>query len=202
MIDQRLRTTKDRWIDPVATRLPAVATPGLVTLLSFVVTLLAAVLAGLGSRWWSLGVWLLGRFLDGLDGAVARYRATQGDLGGYLDLVADTVGYAAVPLAIAFAQGERGTWIACALLLASFYANAISWTLLAAIAEKRGRGAASYGAKTTVHMPPGLIEGAETIVFYVAMLARPEQAAELFGAMAVLVTVTIGQRVVWAMRSL
>jgi phosphatidylglycerophosphate synthase len=202
MIDHRLRLTKDRVIDPVAAMVPAAVTPTGLSAVAVVGGVGAGVLAATGWRWWSLVVWLASRVVDGVDGALARRRGAQSDLGGYLDLLGDTVSYAAVPLGIAVAADEVAVWAACAGLLASFYVNSMSWTLLAAVAEKRGAGAASRGERTTLHMPAGLVEGAETIVLFSLMLALPDAAQVLFWGMAVLVGITIVQRVVWARRSL
>jgi len=162
----------------------------------------AGVAAGLGLRWWPLVLWLASRLLDGLDGAAARRGGRQSDLGGYLDLMGDTLGYAAVPIGLAAAHGTTAGWAACAVLAASYYLNMTSWALLAAIAEKRGAGAAARDERTTIHMPAGLVEGVETIVAYTVMLALPSSAPALFVVMAALVGVTILQRVVWAWRSL
>ena len=202
VIDNRLRATKDRIVEPVVARMPRAFTPGRLTASSLVFCVGAALLAASGWRWWSVAAWLVGRVLDGLDGAVARRQGTQSDLGGYLDLIADSIGYAAIPIGIAASRGGTASWVACAGLLGSFYLNTISWTLLAAIAEKRNAGAAARGERTTIYMPSGLIEGAETIVLFTVMLALPAQAEALFLAMATLVTLTIGQRVLWAVRSL
>ncbi|CAB4542626.1 MAG: CDP-alcohol phosphatidyltransferase family protein [Actinobacteria bacterium] len=202
MIDDRLRVVKDRALEPFVRRLPSAATPGRLTALSLAASLAAALLAAGGRVWWSLAAWLLGRLVDGFDGAVARRLGRSGDLGGYLDLMSDTVGYAAIPLGIAAGQDDSRVWIACAVLLAAYYVNALSWTLLSAIAEKRSAGAAARGERTSVHMPAGLVEGAETIVLVSAMLAFPRQATVLFSVMAALVAVTVVQRVVWAWRSL
>ena len=49
-------------------------------------------------------------------------------------------------------------------------------------------------------MPPGLIEGAETIAFYTLFFLLPGQVAWLFGVMALLVFFTAGQRIWWAYR--
>ena len=65
-------------------------------------------LAGLRSGWpacrcWRSGLWLgagrclANRLIDGLDGAVARIRGPT-DFGGYADIIADMVFYAAVVL--------------------------------------------------------------------------------------------------------
>lgn len=198
MIDDRLRAAKDRVVEPLATRLPRSVTPGRLTATSMLGGIAAGVLAAGGWRWWAVGAWLVGRLLDGLDGAVARRLGRQSDLGGYLDLMADTVGYVAVPLGVAAWHDDPVVWAACAVLLASFYLNTMSWTLLSAIAEKRATGAAARGERTTVHMPTGLVEGAETIVLYTLVLALPAPAVWWFWSMAALVVVTIVQRVWWA----
>ncbi len=51
-------------------------------------------------------------------------------------------------------------------------------------------------------MPSGLIEGAETVVFYCLFLLWPGQVVGLFCVFAALVLVTVGQRLVWAARTL
>lgn len=186
----------------MAARLPDAVLPGHLTAMSFVACVGAGALAAGGLRWWALAAWLIGRFLDGLDGAVARRRGRSSDLGGYLDLMADTIGYAAVPIGLAVAQDDAAVWAACAVMLATFYVNTMSWTLLSAIAEKRSAGASARGERTSVHMPAGLVEGAETIVLFSLMLALPDQAQLLFWTMAALVAVTVVQRLVWARESL
>lgn len=212
MIDSVLRPGKDAALAPIVRRLPGWLGAGWLTAAGLLATLGAAALAAAGTRA-AVGLWLLGRLLDGLDGAVARRRSTTSDLGGYLDIVADTVGYAAVPIGLAAADGSSGTWAACAALLASFYVNAVSWTYLAAVREKRtaaaggavsatGGGGDAGASEPSISIPTGVIEGGETIVFYTAMLVWPGAAPELFVVMAALVAVTVVKRLVWAARAL
>jgi hypothetical protein len=73
---------------------------------------------------------------------------------------------------------------------------------LAAILERRGRGAAATGERTRVTMPPGLVAGTETILFYAAFMLWPPQAAPLFVVMTGLVLVGVVQRALWAHRHL
>lgn len=148
-----------------------------------------------------LALWMLGRLLDGLDGMVARLRDTADDVGGYHDMVADTIGYAAIPIALALAVDSKAAWSALAFLLAAFYVNTISWTFLSAVLERRGLGLDATGELTTLTMPPALIEGAETMAFFVLFLLLPEQAPMLFAVMAIAVCVNIGQRL-WFARNL
>jgi phosphatidylglycerophosphate synthase len=198
MLDLRLRSLKDRTLRPVVILLSRRVSAAPVTVASLAACLAAAVVAARGGRWLAVALWLVGRTLDGVDGMIARHRNEQSDLGGYLDMLADTIGYATVPIGIAVHRADGRVWTACAVLLASFYVNTMSWTYLAAIAEKRSAGAVHRGEVTTIHMPPGLIEGAETIVLFAVMLAWPGRVTVTFSVMAVLVGVTILQRVAWA----
>ncbi len=99
-------------------------------------------------------------------------------------MLADTVGYAAIPLGVALGIDRTSGWITLAVLLGVLWVNAISWTYLAAVLEKRGAGAATSGELTTVTMPPALVEGTETIVCYSAFVVFPGAAPWLFSAMA------------------
>lgn len=194
MLDRALRPVKDRYLGPVVSGPVGRLHPTLLSTLS----LLTAVGAGIAA-WRQLALvavvlWLLSRLADGLDGAVARDRGTANDLGGFVDIVFDTIGYAAIPLGVAAGIDSRAGWIVTAILLATFYVNAVSWTYIAAVLEKRG----SAGGTTSVVMPRGLVEGTETIVFFTVALAVPSIAVWVFGAMAAAVTVTVIERLWWS----
>ena len=143
---------------------------------------------------------MINRVLDGLDGIVAREHGKQSDFGGYLDLLLDFVVYLAVPIGIAAAQPALPILWATVALLSAFVLNLLSWSVLSAILERRA--AAAADRLTTVAMPGGLIEGAETIFFYTLFLLLPAYATVLFAIMAGLVLVTAAQRVLWASRYL
>jgi phosphatidylglycerophosphate synthase len=176
--------------------------PTTVTALAAVAGLAAAAAAWQGAYLPALGLWALNRLLDGLDGTLARLTGRQSDLGAYLDILLDHLVYAAIPLGLAMAAGTPAALVALAGLLSSFYINAASWMYLAALLEKRQAGAAARGELTGVTMPAGLIEGAETVVFYSLFLLLPGAIAPLFWLMAALVLVTVGQRARWAIRAL
>ncbi|HSL58398.1 MAG TPA: CDP-alcohol phosphatidyltransferase family protein [Acidimicrobiales bacterium] len=202
MIDARLRPVKDRVLDPVAARVPGALTPLALSGIALGLGLAAAGAAGAGWSVVAVAAWLTGRVVDGLDGAVARQRGQASDVGGYLDIVLDTVVYAAVPLGVAAHLDERGAWIVVAVLLGAFYVNAVSWAYLSAVLEKRAVGAASTGESTTVTMPRGLVEGAETIVIFTVALAVPSVAPVVFAVMAGAVLVGAAARTVVAVRRL
>jgi len=193
--DALLREKKDQWLAPFAAAYLGRVSPNLISLAAMVVGVLAAMAVFWQAPTWGLGLWLLNRLLDGLDGAVARVHHKSSDLGGYLDLMGDFVVYLAVPIAFVAANPSPPAWWALAILLCSYQMNSLSWALLAAIlAARRHR---SRGL-TTVEMPPGLIEGAETAVFYTLFFLWPQALVPLFGVFAALVFLTAGQRVLWA----
>lgn len=200
MRDVALRHHKDRVMAPIARHLFARIHPNLISVLALVIGLWAALAVVQQFYWLGLGLWILNRVLDGLDGLVARQQEKQTDFGGYLDLFLDFIVYLAVPLAFVFADPQPFHLWAVALLFAIYVLNTISWTVLSAILEKRKHNV--DGRATTIEMPAGLIEGAETIFFYTLFFLMPWAIGYLFLLMAVLVLFTAGQRLVWGYRNL
>src|SRR3989304_85414 len=98
MFDHYLRQLKDRLFAPIAQHIGRWMHPDVISILSLVAGLAAAVLAARGASLSAFGAWILNRTLDGLDGSVARAAQRQSNFGGYLDVVLDFVGDAAVPL--------------------------------------------------------------------------------------------------------
>lgn len=202
MFDQYLRVLKDRVLDPIARALGPRVSPAAITWMAFAVGLASALAVTAGDLRLALGLWLLNRVLDGLDGTQARVHGRESDFGAYLDIVLDFIVYAAIPVAIvAAAPGDGLAW-AAVLLLASFYVNTASWMYLAALLEKRRQGALSRGEITSITMPPGLVAGTETVVFYALFFLLPSRQVMLFTLMALLVLVNVGQRMYWAARHL
>ena len=142
MLDTALRPVKDAALAPIVSGPAARVHPTALTILGLMSTVGAAGAAWRGLVVPAVSLWLLGRLFDGLDGAVARSTGRQTDLGGLLDFLVDTFGYALIPLAIAAGVDDRTTWIATAVVLGTFYLNAVSLGHVAAILEKRSAGAA------------------------------------------------------------
>lgn len=200
MIDHLLRVPKQSLYAPLARRLAL--PPNTLTAVGLALGLASAGCCWAG--WWkgALAFWCANRFFDGLDGEVARAHQSQTDLGGYLDIMADLIVYAAVPLGLAQHDGTRAVGVATGLMLASFYLNLGSWMYLSSILEKRGEGAQKTGELTTVAMPRGLIEGAETVLFFTIFLLAPQHLAMLFGTFALLTLTGAALRVRWAYQNL
>jgi phosphatidylglycerophosphate synthase len=201
VFDHLLRGVKDRLLAPLALQLSGVP-PNLLTLLAFAFGIAAAG-AAMRARWGlGLGLWVLNRITDGLDGAVARAAGRQTDFGGYLDILLDCIVYAAIPVGFAIQTTDHTVLLLALVMEATFFVNACSWMYLSAVFEKRASGARATGELTTVTMPPAIVAGFETVIFFSLFYLFPGHLAALFGIMSVLVCVNIIQRLVWARRVL
>lgn len=198
MLDDWLRSLKDRLFEPIAPSIGRWVHPNVITLLSFLAGLAAALMAARGRTVESFLAWVVCRTLDGLDGSVARASGTQSDFGGYLDIVADFVVYAAVPLGILLGHPSDAAWRSGLFLFATFYVNTASLMYLAAILERRNRGAATTGERTTITMPPGIVAGTETVILYSVLLLVPAWAPVIFWSLGGLVLVNVPMRLIWA----
>ena len=200
MYDHILRRPKQIVYQPLARRIPI--PPNIITLVGLLPGV-AAALACLGGFFQvALWLWLLNRLLDGLDGEVARAQDKQTDLGGYLDILADLLVYASIPVALAIYWNNSWVWCCCSLMLMSFYLNIGSWMYLSSILEKIGLGAEETGESTSVCMPRGLVEGAETVLFFTLFLVFPSKAALLFGVFCFLTFLGAALCVRWAVSEL
>ncbi len=204
MRDAALRRQKDRLLEPLASSRLAKIHPNWISFIAMLAGLVAAAAIWRGLLGLGLLLWVVNRVLDGLDGVVARKYGKQSDFGGYLDLAFDYVIYLAIPLAFVAATPSPLLFWAGLLLISSYVLNLMSWSVLSAILEKRHwqnpeRGGAER--QTTIEMPSGLIEGAETIAFYTLFFLLPGWVAWLFLLMVLLVFFTAGQRIWWAYRN-
>lgn len=155
----------------------------------------AALIAGGGPLGGALALLLASRLADGLDGAVARARGKT-DFGGLLDITCDFVFYAAIPLAFALRQPDDAR--AAAFLLAAFYVNGATFLGYAILAARRGMETTGRGEKS-LYFTAGLLEGSETIGFFVLLCLFPGDFAPLalgFGALC-LVTAAARMALAW-----
>ena len=197
MLDTTLRPVKERLVAPLVAGPVGGVSPTVITSVGLAVTLGAAVAAWQGAVVLSVAGWLAGRLLDGLDGPVARRQGAARDVGGLIDFTFDTLGYTAIPLALALNADDSTQWAVTAALLASFYLNAVTLGFTSALIEKRNQAA---GSPTAVVLPRGLVEGCETIAFFTVALAAPTIATAVWAVMAIGVAATAIERVVWATR--
>lgn len=202
MIDQILRLPKEKIFEPLARSVFKEVHPTTITGIASLVAVGAGIAATQQAYELTLGLWLVNRFLDGLDGTMARVNQRQSDLGGYLDIVLDMVAYTAIPLGLALGVHRMDVYISLALLFGIFYINSATWMILSAILEKRNLGAKARGELTTFNMPASVIEGAEAVIMYSLFILFPQWLVYLFGLLAALVLITAIQHVIWAVKNL
>ncbi len=174
-------------VDAVARRIHLAGyTADQVTLVAFALGMMSAIMIALGLYHSALVPLLLGRLLDGLDGAVAR-QSTPTDRGAFFDISLDFLFYAAVPLAFATIDP-----LAAAVLLAAFIGTGTSFLAYAIIAEKRGDKSTVYPSKAFYYLG-GLAEGSETVTCFVLMCLWPQHFAifaYIYAAMCLVTTAT------------
>lgn len=160
-----------------------------VTLVGLGIGVLGAAAIALDLMMVALCLILLSRLADGLDGAVAR-ASRRTDFGGYLDIVCDFAFYGAVPLGFAM-QDPGANALAASALIASFYINGASFLGFAILAERHGLETRAQGLKS-LYFSGGLLEGGETIAFFVLICLWPSGfpvAAWIFAGLCVVTAV-------------
>lgn len=189
MLDSHIRPFVDPTLDAVGRRLAAQGVPAdRLTLAGLASGLGCAVLVAVGEPHWALVPLAASRILDGLDGAVAR-ASRPSAFGGYLDFCCDVAFYGAVP--VGFAVADAANALPAAFLVATFYINAASLLGFAILAEKRGIPPVRRERKA-FHFAAGLLEGTETIAFFVLICMIPSWFAPLawgFGTLCLLTAV-------------
>ncbi|MEO1639617.1 MAG: CDP-alcohol phosphatidyltransferase family protein [Pseudomonadota bacterium] len=177
MLDHHAR----QLIDPPLNRIgQMLAKAGLtadgITLIGLALGLIAALLIALGAPGWALIPLLASRLADGLDGAVAR-ATRKTDFGGYLDIAVDFLFYGAIPLGFVL-MDPAANGVAGAFLLTAFYFNGTSFLGYAILAEKHGHKTDAQGQKS-LYYSNGILEGTETIIFFVILCLLPAYFAPL-----------------------
>ena len=202
MMDHALRKVKDDMYLPIAREVGKSFSPLTITLAAGLVGVGAALAGCQGQFTLGLALWLFNRILDGLDGAVARATGRQSDFGGFLDTLVDFTLYTIIPVGLALRDPQLPILFALIYFLGACYINAGAFLYLSAILERRNLGAKKRGELTSVHMPRGIIEGTEAILFFSAFFLFPNSLVFLFALLATLVLATAARHLVWAARNL
>jgi phosphatidylglycerophosphate synthase len=200
MFDQKVGL----WIKPAIDWLARLAaqsglSANTLTFLGFGLGLGAAGVIAAGNFKLGLGLILLSRLCDGLDGAVARLKAPT-DLGGFLDITLDFLFYASIPLAFALANPAQNA-LPAACLLAAFMGTSSGFLAFAIMASKRQMLSAQYPRKSFYFLG-GLTEASETLLFFAAMCLWPSYFGPLAYVFSALCAVTIFCRLFWGWKAL
>jgi phosphatidylglycerophosphate synthase len=163
------------------------------TVVGFLVGLLAVPLLAFEMWYGALVAIALNRILDGLDGALARYANQSSSAGGFLDITLDFLFYAAIPLGFILANPEQNA-IAGSLLLATFIGTGSSFLAFAIAAEKFKLEKPQFKYKSFYYLN-GLTEGTETIALFIAFCIWPQHFAAMASIFAIACGITIFTRI-------
>ena len=169
-----------------------------ITVVGFLIGLLAAVLIASGAYLAGASAIFVSRLCDGLDGAVARLTQAT-DAGGFLDIALDFLFYASIPLAFAIGKPAEHA-LPAAVLLAAFIGTGSSFLAFAVLAAKRGLKDLATPGKSFYFLG-GLTEATETLAFFIAMCVWPAHFAVLAYAFAALCGITIVTRIWWGWKT-
>ena len=166
--------------------------PNSISFIGFFFGLLSVPL--LAIRWYILALFviLINRFLDGLDGALARVTKVS-DRGGFLDITFDFIFYAAVVLGFTLGNPKENA-LSAVFLLFTFIAAMCSFLAYAIMNVKR-KNNISVTHKKSFHYLGGITEGFETILFFVIICLVPDWFPPLAYVYGVLCLVTAFGRV-------
>jgi phosphatidylglycerophosphate synthase len=196
MLDRPVR----KLIDPVL-EYPAriLANHGIsanaVTWFGFLLGITSCVAIGSRFYWAGLAFLVANRVCDGIDGTLAR-QSKPTDFGGFLDIVLDMLFYAGVPFA--FAIADPTVRLPAMFLVVSFMGTSGSFLAFATISARRGI-TQDRTSKKSFFYSVGLMEGTETIAFFVLFCLFPTQFAILAWVFGGLCVVTTSLRIGMAM---
>lgn len=193
MLDAAIRPYMNKPLEAVARQAVAFGlSANMATALGFALGIAAAACIACAYYWAALGLLLASRFMDGLDGAIARQTRLT-DLGGFLDITLDFICYASVAFAFALAAPEKNA-LAAAFLTASFMAPASTFLTYAIFAQKHGITTDIRGAKSLYYLG-GLTEGFETIFTLCLMCVFPAWFPVIAVVYGILCWITGGTRI-------
>ncbi len=192
MFDAKLRAAINPALDACAAYLTkAGVNANTLTVTGAAIGIAAAALIAAGHYGPALAFIVLNRLFDGLDGRVAAINGPT-EFGGYLDSLCDFLFYAAVPVGFGIADPEN--LLPALILVAAFTLTGVSFLAYAAIAARNALDNSVHGPKAFIYST-GLMEGAETIAFFLVMCLLPAHFAVFAYLFAGLCALTVLQRV-------
>ena len=174
MLDQKFNLFFRPFLTKFATiLLKYQLSPNQITLFSFTLGIISFIFLSFGMIYTALLFFLLNRFFDGVDGALARLK-TPTDLGGFYDIISDFLIYSLLPFG--FILFDNNNFLSMSLLLSSFIGTCSTFLTTAWIFEKKKLKIEQLSKKSFFYSE-GLIEGTETIVLFILMFVFFEVAS-------------------------
>ena len=199
MFDEAFRVRFSGWAQPLIRPLTRLGVaPNHITVVTFLMALGAALLIARGRPIAGLGIWLISRLGDGIDGALARGTQQSSAFGGYLDITLDMAGYSA--LVLGFAAAHPALWWSWLAVLTGYVV--VITTTLALSDAGRHAGRTISGTNRTFQFTAGLTEAGETSVMYALWALFPQHLPWLVWLWVAALAITGVQRTYLAWRLL
>lgn len=193
MLDRPVRKLIDPWLEwPAGLLAKWRVSADVITISGAVLGVIGCIAIVSGRPLLGLVFILSNRLADGLDGCVAR-RTGSSDVGGFLDFVFDVLFYGAVPFS--FAIADPTNLLPACFLIYSFMGTTGSFLTYAVISAKRGVTSGAQERKSFFYSV-GLMEGTETVIFFVLFCLFPGHFAVLAWTFGCLCWLTILIRIV------
>jgi phosphatidylglycerophosphate synthase len=97
--------------------------PNALTVASLISVIIAGILFAYGKMFWGAWILLLGGFLDGLDGELARITLNKSSFGAFLDSICDHIGDFAMYLGLLLFYVKSDAFIEIALIFVAMFAS-------------------------------------------------------------------------------
>ena len=124
MISRWVRTWYGTLLDPFLQFLTRLGiTANMLTIVSLILVSISGVLLAFDNSIWGASILLLGAFLDGIDGALARTAGEKSPLGGFLDSICDHCGDFAIYLGLLAASIRRNDSAEIILIFVAMFAS-------------------------------------------------------------------------------
>jgi len=198
MIDDPFRALLPKYVQPVIKLYKALGlTPNMVTLLGLLLAFISAYLVSQSLFLPAMGVWWLGRLLDGTDGIFARSTQQSSLFGAHLDILSDMAAYSGMIIAFSFAFPDlQKHWILILFLYVLCITGALSLGNLEEKKKIEDRG------NRGLRLAAGIAEGGETGIAYSLFLIFPEHIYILSTLWIVVLIATVIARLILARREL
>tara|TARA_A100001011_G_scaffold369052_1_gene423986 strand:- start:209 stop:814 length:606 start_codon:yes stop_codon:yes gene_type:complete len=161
------------------------------TFISFNFSLLTFVFIIMGYFNFAIIFFIMSRISDGFDGEVARLNEVT-QFGGYIDIVSDFLGYAIIPFGFIIYNQDNS--FAGSLLLVAFIGTSSTFLTFAIYKKELNE----KKIKKSFYYSYGLIEGFETIIFFILILLFHEHFIFLTYFFSFLCFMTTLQRLLYA----
>ncbi|AJI47815.1 CDP-alcohol phosphatidyltransferase family protein [Francisella philomiragia] len=163
MIEQKIRPIFQKiFVDNVAKLVAPIIAPNVVTILSLICGLVAAVSFFI-NQYLCVFLLLLSGYLDILDGSVARLQNSSSSFGTMLDILSDRFVESFIIIVIFINQLDIA-WVGL-LMMMSIIVCISSFLLVGIFSQKE--------SSKSFYYSPGLIERAETFIFFIVMILLP-----------------------------